>query len=300
MTPFLAVLVLTGCGASAWRVRAVPREEIHLPRIEPSVVLELPARGAVVQATLGDGTPLWLVQREDGTVSAFSAIIPRTDDASSVGLIHWVPTMRRFAGSYVWDETGTVLGNQGWDVCADGCPDGDDMPDAARDLDGFQVERLEGEPARIRVGAPIRGAWRRIPQKPLPAWSQEPREEVGPRLSLDRALRLPEGTIVHVWGTAVLASASPPRVCQRYDLSTCCGEGNPRLYDVDGIPLRRVGLEVYSHGFALLRRYRDGFVQYDVGAKLDAPHAGGHLDVTAPPDLASWDPTQPPRVPICK
>ncbi|MHA7628844.1 hypothetical protein [Corallococcus sp. M7] len=296
----MAVLVLAGCGTPAWRVKAVPREEIHLPRIEPSVVLELPARGAVVPATLGDGMPLWLVHRDDGTVSVFSAITPRTDDSASVGLIHWVPTMRRFSGGFVWDETGTVVGIQGWDGCTGECPDEDDLPDAARDLDGFQVERLEGAPARIRVGAPIRGAWRRIPQKPLPSWTQEPREDIAPRLSLEQALRLPEGTIVHVRGSAVLASASPPRVCQRQGHGACCGEGDPRLYDVDGIPLRRVGLEVYNHGFALLRRYRDGFVQYDVGAKLDAPHAGGSLDIPPPPDLASWDPAQPPRVPICQ
>ncbi|AFE04253.1 hypothetical protein COCOR_01729 [Corallococcus coralloides DSM 2259] len=278
----------------------MPREEIHLPRIEHSVVLELPPPGSVVPATLGDGTPVWRVHREDGTVSVFSALIPRTHGSSSVGLTQWIPTMRRFIGVYVWDDRGTVLGNQGWDACTGGCPSTDDMPDSARDLDAFQVERLEGEPARLRVGAPISGAWRRMPRKPLPSWTQEPHEDVTPPMSLEQALRLPEGTIVHVQGSVVLASASPPRVCQRYGHWTCCGEGNPRLYDVDGIPLRRTGLEVYSHGFALLRRYRDGFVQYDVGARLDAPHAGGHLDIPPPADLESWDPAQPPRVPICK
>ncbi|MBN8469009.1 hypothetical protein JYJ95_21105 [Corallococcus exiguus] len=271
-----------------------------MPRIEPSVVLELPPRGSVVPATLGDGTPLWLVHREDGTVSVFSALIPRTSDSARVGFTHWLPTMRRFIGAYVWDDRGTVLGNQGWDACTGECPSTDDMPDSARDLDAFQVERLEGETARIRVGAPIAGAWRRMPRSPLPSWTEEPREDITPPLSLGQALALPEGTIVNVRGTAVLASASPPRVCERHDSWSCCAEGNPRLYDVDGIPLRSVGLEVYSHGFALLRRYRDGFVQYDVGAKLDAPHAGGHLSITPPQDLSIWDPTQPPRVPICK
>lgn len=300
MLAVVSVFVLAGCGTPAWRVRAVPREEIHLPRIEPSVVLELPPPGSVVPATLGDGTPLWLVHREDGTVSAFSAIAPRTHDLSFVRLLYWIPTMRRFTGTYVWDDRGTVLGNEGWDMCTGECPDTKDMPDSARDLDAFQVERLDGEPARIRVGASIRGAWRRIPQSPLPSWSQEPGEGITPRLSLAQALRLPEGTIVHVEGQAVLASASPPRVCERLDSWSCCAEGAPRLYDVDGIPLRRVGLEVYSHDFALLRRYRDGFVQYDLGAKLDDLRAGGHLSITPPQDLASWDLSQPPRVPICK
>ncbi|RUO95193.1 hypothetical protein D7Y11_00700 [Corallococcus sp. AB018] len=62
-----------------------------MPRIEPSVVLELPPRGSVVQATLGDGTPLWVVHRADGTVSVFSALIPRTSDEVSVGLTYWIP-----------------------------------------------------------------------------------------------------------------------------------------------------------------------------------------------------------------
>ncbi|WP_375757191.1 hypothetical protein [Corallococcus exercitus] len=299
MPTFLAVLFLAGCGAPAWRVRAVPREAIHLPRIEPSVVLELPARGSVVPARLGDGTPLWLVHREDGTVSVFSAIIPRTHDASSVGLIDWVPTMRRFTGAYVWDERGQVVGNQGWDACTGECPSDARMPDEARDLDGFQVERLGGESGRIRVGAPLRGAWRSIPQKPLPSWSQEPHEAPVRPLSVVQALDLPEGTVVRVAASAVLASASTPRVCQNSDHGSCCPENAPRLYDVDGIPLRDTGLEVYSHGFALLRRYRDGFVQYDVGRELDAAHAGGHLSNPEPPGLASWDVTQPPRVPIC-
>lgn len=54
-----------------------------------------------------------------------------------------------------------------------------------------------------------------------------------------------------------------------------------------------------GHGVPLLRRDRDGFVPYDVRGKLEAPNAGGTLSITPPPDLARWDPTQPPRVPLC-
>ncbi|WP_223643443.1 hypothetical protein [Corallococcus sp. EGB] len=208
--------------------------------------------------------------------------------------------MRRFEGTYVWDDRGTVLGNEGGDGCIGECPATKDMPDSARDLDAFQVERLEGEPARIRVGAPSEGTWRRIPHAPLPSWSQEPFESAPRALSVEQAMALPEGTIVSVKGDAVLASASPPRVCVHLNSGSCCAEGSPRLYDVDGIPLRpHVGPEVSTHFVPLLRRYRDGFVQYDVGAKLGAPYGGSVLEIPPPPDVANWDPAQPPRAPLC-
>ncbi|RKH43318.1 hypothetical protein [Corallococcus llansteffanensis] len=296
----LALLLVAGCGKPAWRVKAVPREDLSLPRLEQSVVLELPPPGSVVPAQLGDGTPVWVSRGAGDKVSVLSAIIPAMDGIPSGAMIRWLPTQRRFTGGFVWDEHGRAVGNEGWDACTSTCPDDDDLPGSARDLDRFQVERLGGAPERIRVGGPIPGVSRRIPRKPLPSWSQEPTQDSTRPMSVARALALPEGTVVSVDAMAVLVSGEAPRVCSRPDHHGCCPPSSPRLYDVDGAPLEPMGPGVDSHGVALFRRYRDGFVQYVVGDDLGPPSAGAFLSVGKPPDFDSWRLTEPPRIPPCE
>ncbi|NBD08187.1 hypothetical protein [Corallococcus silvisoli] len=300
LIPVVALLLLASCAKPAWRVRAIPRDAIQLPRLEPSVELELPPRGSVVSASLGDGTPLWLVHREDGTVSVFSALIPTAHAVAYAGTIAWIPTMRRFSGTYVWDDHGRVVGNHGWDMCIGPCPEDKDMPDEARDMDSFQVERIQAAPERIRVGRPVPGSWREIPQKPRPSWSAEPSWVRLHRLSVAEALAMPEGMIVAVDAALVLASAGTPRICQRPSGFSCCPRGSPRLYDVEGIPMRHVGPMVYTHSVPLLRRYRDGFVQYEPGKKLGAPDSVGTLGDTVPRASETWDPAKPPPVDPCE
>jgi hypothetical protein len=293
----LALALLAGCGKPAWRVRAVPRDDIQLPRVDPTAELEVPPRDSVASAKLGDGTPVWLVHRADGGLSVFSALAPDTGRATGVSLLDWRATVRRFSGSHVWDEQGKVLGIAGWDVCTEECPKESDLPSSAPDLDAFLIERLGGSPERIRVtGTPRKGVWRRIPQKPLPAWTQEPRQEALPRMSISEALKLPEGMIVSVAGDVVLVSGEAPLICPDAgpgNRTRCCPSGAPRLYDVDGAPLRRVGPSINRHGATLLRRYRDGFVQYDVGQALGAPGSGDFFNVAKPAGYDTWTLTEP-------
>jgi hypothetical protein len=246
----------------------------------------------VAPAKLGNGTPVWIVHLNDGGLSVFSAIAPDTKRSTGISFFRWIPTLRRFTGAHVWDERGKLVGIAGWEACAGECPKGSDMPSSAPDLDSFLFERLGGSPERIRVtGALHKGAWRRIPQKPLPSGTQEPRQEGLPRMPITEALKLSEGMIVSVAGDAVLISGEAPLICPETDPGNhtrCCPPGSPRLYDVARAPLR-----IDRYGASLLRRHRDGFVQHNVVEALNDHFSGGFFDVAKPPDHDTWTHTEP-------
>ncbi|WP_224241032.1 hypothetical protein [Hyalangium gracile] len=304
MTPLrlvvvLALLLSAGCEPVAWRIKAFPVKSNQVPRLDQTVVLELPPCGTVVQARLGDGTPLWVSRELDDTVTVISAIDPHSLETRRISLVEWSPTVRRFNGSFIWDERGRVVGNSGWDSCVWDCPPESSLPNWAPNLDTFQFVRLEGEPERIRVIQRVSGGWRGIPRKPLPSWSKEPWERIN-QISLQEALRQPEGTVVRVDADVVLVSGEVPQVCKRgeYNERECCPKGSPRLYDVDGAPMDKEGPGVDSYGPGLLRRYRDGFVQYILGAPLVGAHATGYMRIPKPRGWETWNfNAPPPRAP---
>ncbi|NTX66783.1 hypothetical protein HUA74_39655 [Myxococcus sp. CA051A] len=82
----------------------------------------------------------------------------------------------------------------------------------------------------------------------------------------------------------------------RHDI--CCPKDASRLYDVDGIPLDESGPLLMSHQLFLLRRYRDGFVQYEPGRELDIPLS--FTTLPKPPGYDTWDLTKPPPRSICR
>ncbi|MFP2926658.1 hypothetical protein ACLESO_15910 [Pyxidicoccus sp. 3LG] len=270
-----SLLLLSGC-ASARRVKAFPTKSIRLPELPHAVELVLPPPGEVVAARLADGSPVWVSRGSDDTVKVFSAFVPSEPEFSTVYMVSWVPTVRRFLTGLVWDEQGRVLGYSRYERCCGRCPDLDSYPEFARDLDAYQVTRLPGEPARVAVGPRVQGAERRLSREFFPSWLNEPRQRP-PALSLQDALREPGGTVAYVEAYVVRVPGEPPVLCAQGDAPPLpCPPGAPRLYDVDGAPEPRDGDRsgLTYGGSLLLRRYRDGFVQYVVGGDLGPPNYG--------------------------
>lgn len=304
-TVVLTLCLVSGCEKTPWRTQALPREQIQLPRAQGPVDLELPPRDTVVRAQLPDGTPLWVVHRKDGTVSVFSALLSRRNTNEVPRLVSWRPTLRRFQHGFAYqyasayNDHGRNLGLVDCERCG-APPDPEHRSQALNDLDSFEVERLPGPPERIRLGAMIRGRAKHLIQKRLlPEAKQEPREFAVPGpLSVAQALSLPQGTTLMVKGKLVRASGEPPRICEVERHDVCCPENAPRLYDVDGIPMEDGGPMILNHQFFLLRRYRDGFVQYDVGRALDKAFSFSTLP--KPPGYGSWDFSKPPPRSICR
>ncbi|QSQ13121.1 hypothetical protein [Myxococcus landrumensis] len=293
-----ALCFVSGCETTSWRTQALPREQIQPPRAQGPVDLELPPPDTVVAVQHPDGTPLWVVHRKDGTVSVFSALVSIGRANPQKVDVHWQPTLRRFTQVFAYDDRGMNLGRIECELCTEP-PDSKLYLQAAKDLDTFEVERLPGPPERIRVGPLRPGATHPIPNQLLPEASEERREFAVPHgLSIAQALALPEGTTLSINATLVRASGEPPRFCENVDRDACCPANAPRLYDVEGIPLGSLGPMIVHQRLFLLRRYRDGFVQYDVGRALDRGHS--HMTLPAPPDYDTWDFAKPPPRSICR
>ena len=150
----------------------------------PEWVVPLPDRGEAESLQADDGTPLWIVHHEDGTVSALPAITPNTNTLGTKTLavdqrgviVRWRPDARRFeAGVLAFDEYGRSL-TTGRD---------DDLAVYTAEVRGDTVvvrpsglDRVPGTPAPASAPSSEPAVDPALPEvKPLPAvlsagWSQ--------------------------------------------------------------------------------------------------------------------------------
>ncbi len=78
----------------------------------PTVALDLPAGGETRADYLPDGTPVWVVRHDDGSIDVFSAFSTHLR-VEAPKLTWWCPTSRSFEDPFsvsAWNEDGVKLG----------------------------------------------------------------------------------------------------------------------------------------------------------------------------------------------
>lgn len=142
------------------RVDPVTGDDLGLPSRTsvPRTVLPLPTRGDVAAEMLADGTPVWVVHRDDGAVDVLDARSPHRFEAGGVDgryapLVGWCSTMPGFIdspGASRWSVDGAVLFGP--------APRGLTPYDATAGGDTVDVRaRLAPAPRRTEPDVPITG-----------------------------------------------------------------------------------------------------------------------------------------------